>query len=69
MLNTKVKKNAGFDSKSNFDGYTDIIDHGRRDHPSPHYHPATGEYPKNWEESDKSFKKSGLPLLRNFFVI
>jgi RHS repeat-associated protein len=33
---------ATFDEHGKFQGRTDLTDHGRRDHPNPHYHPATG---------------------------
>lgn len=32
---------ATFDSEGNFIGVTDVTDHGRGDHPDPHFHPAT----------------------------
>ncbi|MBS0272763.1 MAG: hypothetical protein JSR85_09025 [Proteobacteria bacterium] len=32
---------ATFNEKGEFKGRTDVTDHGRRDHPNPHYHPAT----------------------------
>jgi hypothetical protein len=33
---------ATFDEREEFKGRTDVTDHGRKDHLSPHYHPATG---------------------------
>ena len=33
---------ATFDEDGNFVGRTDVTDHGRADHPNPHFHPATG---------------------------
>jgi hypothetical protein len=33
---------ATFDSNGRFQGRTDVTNHGRADHPSPHFHPATG---------------------------
>lgn len=32
---------ATFDEAGEFQGRTDVTNHGRRDHPNPHYHPAT----------------------------
>ena len=32
---------ATLDDKGEFRGRTDVTNHGRTDHPSPHYHPAT----------------------------
>lgn len=36
------RQGATFDQDGNFRGRTDHTDHGRGDHPNPHYHPATG---------------------------
>ena len=33
---------ATFGEKGEFKGRTDVTDHGRKDHPNPHFHPATG---------------------------
>lgn len=33
---------ATFNDKGEFKGRTDLTDHGRRDHPNPHYHQSTG---------------------------
>ncbi|MBI4603881.1 MAG: hypothetical protein HY721_18145 [Planctomycetes bacterium] len=33
---------ATFDENGNFVGRTDVTNHGRADHPNPHFHPATG---------------------------
>jgi len=34
---------ATFDASGKFKGVTDVTDHGRKDHPAPHFHPATSE--------------------------
>ena len=33
---------ATFDENGKFKGRTDVTNHGRSDHPTPHFHPATG---------------------------
>src|SRR5262249_6119136 len=38
---------ATFDEKGEFKGRTDVTDHGRKDHPNPHYHSATGSNSAN----------------------
>lgn len=38
---------ATFDEHGEFKGRTDVTNHGRRDHPDPHYHPATGRNSAN----------------------
>ena len=47
-LGTRVGKDgnpytqgATFDGNGRFQGRTDVTNHGRRDHPCPHFHPAT----------------------------
>ena len=40
--NGNYTQGATFDAKGEFKGRTDVTDHGRADHPSPHYHPAVG---------------------------
>lgn len=35
------KQGATFDADGKFKGRTDLTNHNRRDHPNPHYHPAT----------------------------
>jgi len=48
-LGTKESRRVGsyiqgatFNEKREFEGRTDVTDHGRHDHPNPHFHPATG---------------------------
>ncbi|MBA3603241.1 MAG: RHS repeat-associated core domain-containing protein [Parachlamydiaceae bacterium] len=36
------RQGATFDANGDFKGRTDVTNHGRGDHPNPHYHPATG---------------------------
>ncbi|MGK5595744.1 MAG: hypothetical protein ACSNEK_10370, partial [Parachlamydiaceae bacterium] len=36
-------KGATFDEKGRLVGVTDCTTHGRRDHPNPHFHPATSQ--------------------------
>lgn len=36
-----------FDSDGKFRGRTDVTNHGRGDHPKPHYHDATGSNSAN----------------------
>jgi len=40
--NGSYTQGATFDEEGKFKGRTDVTDHGRGDHPNPHYHPATG---------------------------
>jgi len=36
------RQGATFDAQGQFRGRTDVTNHGRADHPNPHFHPATG---------------------------
>jgi hypothetical protein len=38
---------ATFDNKGKFRGRTDVTNHGRSDHPNPHYHTETGQNSAN----------------------
>ena len=46
---------ATFDETGEFRGRTDVTDHGRSDHPKPHYHPATGPNSANSDPEPITF--------------
>ena len=50
---------ATFDNKGEFKRRTDVTDHGRKDHPKPHYHDAT---------SPNSAKTRGEAIANTSFI-